>query len=245
MRQWILVACLIACGPPVRGSDSTLVIDDKPATPADATPATVAKSGTPAKSPSITAQLTVEEACARFETLAAAGCDWTQRFPPEFRQGSSCVKSLTTWVADPKLQKSVSCWSLECEPAAQCMVATHSEGPKAPTRNCGEDGTGPVIVDASTWAARNGADVKKFADAKSSEKEPIEVCGIESEVEWITRVKCNDGSNPYGTPAKANESRDSWVAKGGRCGSILDRYSVKCPEKTYQVFVDRYICPRT
>jgi hypothetical protein len=123
-------------------------------------------------------------------------------------------------------------------------VATHSEGPKPGARTCGEEGTGPVVVDASTWAARNGADVKKFAEVTSSAQKPVEVCGIEGEVEWITRVTCNDGSNPYGSQAKANESRDAYVAKGGRCGSILDRYTVKCPEKSYQVFVDRYICPR-
>ena len=240
MRLWI-VLLLASCGPPVRG-DSTLVVDDKPATPADA--AAPAKPST-AKAPAITAQLTIEEACARFETLASAGCGWTQRFPAEFRQGASCANSLKTWFADPKLQKSVSCWSLECEPAAACMVSTHSEGPKAATRACGEEGTGPVTVDAATYAGRNGVGVKKFADAKSSQQAPIEVCGIEGEVEWITTVTCNDGSNPYGSQAVANEARDAWIEKGGKCNSILDRYSVKCPEKTYQVFVDRYICPRS
>jgi hypothetical protein len=239
MRLWILLV-LASCGPPVR-SDSTLVIDDKLVTP----PPDAAAPAKTAASPAMTAQLTVEEACARFETLASAGCDWTKRFPPEFRQGASCVNSLTTWVADPKLQRSVSCWALECEPAAACMVSTHSEGPKAATRECGQEGTGPVVVDAAKWAARNGKDVTKFADAKSSQEQPIEVCGIEGEVEWMTRVTCNDGSNPYGSAAVANESRDAWVATGGRCASILDRYSVKCPEKTYQVYVDRYICPRT
>jgi hypothetical protein len=59
----------------------------------------------------------------------------------------------------------------------------------------------------------------------------------------MTRVTCNDGSNPYKTQAVANDSRDGWVGRGGRCNSILDRYSVRCPEATYQVHVDRYVCP--
>lgn len=29
---------------------------------------------------------------------------------------------------------------------------------------------------------------------------------------------------------------------GGRCGSIIDKYALECPEKTYDVFVDIYMC---
>lgn len=241
MTRWALVLVVAACGPPVRGPDSTLVIDDKPpAPPADAASAPAT---TPASAP-ITAQLTVEQACARFETLAAAGCAWTQRFPPEFRQPDTCVGSLRTWVKDPKLQTSVSCWALECEPAAQCMISAHERGPAPAARTCGEEGTGPILVDAATWAGRNGAGAKRFSEVESSEAKPVEVCGIDGEVAWITQVRCDDGSNPYGSPAVANESRDAYLARGGRCNSILDRYSVKCPEATYQIYVDRYVCPR-
>ena len=239
MHRWIAVV-LIACGSG-RSADSTLVIDDPPKpVPIDAAPATTAT--TPAR-PAITANLSVEEACARFDTLAGQSCEWTQRFPAAFRDMTNCVSSLQTWVKDPKLQKSIGCWALECEAAAQCMVASHADTTPPPARKCGEEGTGPVIADAGTWAARPGANAKKFSEVQSSEAKPVEVCGIEGEVEWITRVKCNDGSNPFGSQAKANESRDSYMARGGRCNSILDRYSVKCPEATYQVFIDRYVCP--
>lgn len=238
-----LLVVSLACGGSGRNPNSTLVIDDPPpAVPADAAPASK-----PPSTPAITANLSVEEACARFDTLAGEGCDWTRRFPPAFRSVGSCVPSLQTWVADPKLQKVVGCWALACDAAAQCMVslqaASLAANPPA-TRKCGADGTGPVLADAATWTTRPGANVKKFSEVKTSTEKPIEVCGIEEEVEWMTRVKCNDGSNPYGSQATANESRDGWVAHGGRCNSILDRYSVKCPEATYQIHVDRYVCPQ-
>jgi hypothetical protein len=71
----------------------------------------------------------------------------------------------------------------------------------------------------------------------------VEVCKIEGEVDWMTSVTCNDGSNPYASKGEVNESRDSWLDRGGRCNSVLDRYSVTCPEATYTIHVDRYVCP--
>jgi hypothetical protein len=193
-------------------------------------------------------RLELAAACTRFNALAAEGCSWTQRFPPEFRRGNSCQSSLATWVSPStpdhaKLQSTINCWALHCEAAAQCMVDLQKAAPSAPPRACGEEGTGPVLVDADTWAKRRGAGVKKFSSIRTSEAEPVEVCGIEDEVAWMTKVTCNDGSNPYRTPAAANESRDSWMARGGRCNSILDRYTVRCPEATYTIHVDRYVCP--
>ena len=237
MTRWMSVALLVlACGGG-RSADSTLVIDEPPAAPRDAA-AAPAEAG-----PAITANLTIEEACARFDVLAGEGCDWTQRFPPEFRQPGSCVPSLSTWVQDPRLAQSINCWALACDAAAQCMISAHADASPPASRQCGDEGTGPVLADAATWAARPGANAKKFSEVKSTEARPVEVCGIEGEVAWITTVTCDDGSNPYGSQAVANESRDGWMARGGRCNSILDRYSVKCPEATYQIYIDRYVCP--
>jgi hypothetical protein len=116
--------------------------------------------------------------------------------------------------------------------------------PSSPTkRACGDEGTTPIEVDADAWEARRGADTKRFAQVATSTSEPIEVCGIEGEVEWMKRVTCNDGSNPYESLAEINESRDSWVERGGRCNSVLDRYTVHCPEAEYTIHVDRYLCP--
>ena len=220
-----------------------------PAASGDAAAPTAGPAATPARPLAAPAELAPEGACARFDTLAGEGCAWTQRFPPEFRQTNNCVTSLTAWVAPStaehvKLQAVINCWALDCDAAAACMVSLQSGAAPPPPRACGDEGTAPIYVDAGAWSARRGAALKRFADAKTTVDAPIEVCGIEGEVEWMTRVVCNDGSNPYGTQAVANDSRDSWLARGGRCNSVLDRYSVRCPEATYQVHVDRYVCPR-
>jgi len=114
-----------------------------------------------------------------------------------------------------------------------------------PPRTCGEDGTGPILVEPSAWTARRGAGARRFSEVQTSVEAPVEVCGIEGEVEWMTRVACNDGSHPYRTQEAVNTSRDGWMANGGRCNSILDRYTVRCPEATYQIHIDRYVCPRS
>jgi hypothetical protein len=220
-----------------------------PLDPADAAVATTEPSTSPPPAPVGTPGVSPDAACARFATLADAGCDWTQRFPPQFRDPGVCERSLATWVSPDTpehdtLQRTIDCWAKDCDEAAACMVQIAAAAPPPGPRKCGEQGTGVIAVDAATWARRRGAGITHFADIETSVSQPVEVCNIDGEVEWMTKVKCNDGSNPYGTPEVANESRDSWLGRGGRCNSILDRYSVRCHEATYTVYVDRYVCPQ-
>jgi len=59
----------------------------------------------------------------------------------------------------------------------------------------------------------------------------------------LVSLRCNDGSNPFaGDLQAAHMSRAGSFGPGGRCDSIIDRYDVKCPEATYQVFADMYLC---
>jgi hypothetical protein len=251
-RVAVASVLLMSCGSKGGGSPTvpSEALDKKSPPVAESTtkPSSDSPTGTPAPPPALS-DLTPEAACARYDVLAGEGCAWTQRFPPEFRNPGNCVGSLRTWVAPEtpqheKLQHTLNCWALDCEAAAACMVRIQATSAPPPPRNCGEEGTAAVLVDAGTWAARRGATAKRFSDVKTTAAEPIEVCGIEGELEWMTRVVCNNGSNPYGSQEVAHDSRDAWVERGGRCNSILDRYSVRCPEATYQVHVDRYICPR-
>jgi hypothetical protein len=122
------------------------------------------------------------------------------------------------------------------------MRVQNAAGPAAP-RQCGEEGATPVLVDKGMYEKRRGINVTKFADITTSDKEPIEVCGIDGEVEWMLRAKCKGGSSPYASGDDVNASRDSYMSRGGRCNSILDRYTVKCPEATYTIHIDRYFCP--
>lgn len=205
----------------------------------------------PVQGPDETASLaavTPEKACERISLLRGEACAWANRFPPEMADASVCLRSMEKWFAPEteghvELEKLAACWSLDCEGAEACMVRVKSAAPPPPPRKCGEEGMGNVIVDKGEFARRNGANVTRFADAKSSEQQPIEVCGIDGEVAWMTRAACNGGKHPFESAMQANERRDSYASTGGRCNSILDRYTVECPEATYTIFVDRYICP--
>jgi hypothetical protein len=217
------------------------VVDPNDSTP----PVTEPPDDTPA--PTLAA-ITPEKACERLKVHRGEGCSWANRFPPEIEREDVCLRSMNQWFAPETeghqaLQKTASCWALDCEGAEACMVRIQSQKPPPPPRKCGDEGVGNVVVDKSEFAKRNGVNVTRFADAKSSEQQPIEVCGIDGEVEWMTRATCNGGKHPFENAMAANSRRDSYVKNGGRCNSILDRYTVECPEETYTVFVDRYICP--
>ena len=245
-REAMLVAlALAACGPTTKPQTTVPndLLDGKSgsAGAGSATTAPVAAADT--------TLLTPEDACARFAKLSSDGCAWSERFPPEFHDSAVCARSLATWFAPStadheRMHRTVSCWAADCDDAAACMVREQSSAPPPAPRACGQEGTAPIVVDDATWAARRGATAKHFGDVHTTEKEPVELCGIESEVEWMTRITCANGSNPIGTQERANEVRDSWMARGGKCNSILDRYSVACPEATYVIHIDRYVCPR-
>jgi hypothetical protein len=194
-------------------------------------------------------RLSIEQTCVKFAALAAEGCFWAKRLGPQMAEKEICEQSLANWL-DPSnptnasLAANVDCWRLDCEAAANCIVASQRNAPAPPPRACGERIAAPIFVDDETWANRRGAKTKRFADIKTTTAEPVEVCGIEGEIEWMSQVRCNDGSSPYRSAMEINESRDPGMTRGGRCDSILDSYTVKCPETTYQVYIDRYVCLR-
>ena len=244
----VVVCALVACKH--NSNDSTVpneLLDKKSS---DDSSGSAVATATPASTPAGPDQpaLSPADACARVVALSNEQCQWAQRFPPELKDGAICERSLASWFAPEtpgheQLAKMAACWALDCDAAAACMVRVKSGEAPPPPRTCGEEGTGSVYLDSGEWAKRRGVNVARFADVKTSEAEPIEVCGIDGEVEWMTRAACNGGSHPYKTIEQANDSRDSWMARGGRCNSILDRYTVQCPEATYVIHVDRYVCP--
>ena len=251
MPRWLIILSLLTISCQREGHNAPTIpsrlLDDATTSPS-ASSVAPREANKPPTSRSLP-ELSPKAACARLQALREQGCEWVQRFPPEFTQGNNCENSVASWL-DPAqnknatgFQKGISCWALDCEAAMRCTAENMGSKSARPPRKCGEEGTSPVMVDASTWATRQGATIKRFADANTSVHKPIEVCNIQGELEWVTRVTCNDGSNPYKTLETANNSRDSWFAQGGRCNSVLDRFSVPCPEKTYVIHIDRYICP--
>ncbi len=99
-----------------------------------------------------------------------------------------------------------------------------------------------VYVTAAQFAKHSWARAKKFSEVQSTLARPVEVCGVSQELEFLTRLRCNDGSNPYPSRRAAHLSRRG-SRPAGRCGSPIDTYDVPCPEAHYRVHLDMYICP--
>ncbi len=99
-----------------------------------------------------------------------------------------------------------------------------------------------VYVTAQQFEARYGVTAERFAEVQATRDRPVEVCGVPQQLEFLTRLRCDDGSNPYPGRRAAHRSRKGSM-EGGRCGSMVDLYQVPCPEKTYEVYIDAYICP--
>jgi hypothetical protein len=105
------------------------------------------------------------------------------------------------------------------------------------------DTFGPVLVPAGTYRARTGVSATRFSDLATTKALPLEECGLRTTLRRLVSLRCNDGSNPFREDLRAaHASRAGSFGPGGRCDSIIDRYDVKCPEATYQVFSDMYFC---
>ena len=101
----------------------------------------------------------------------------------------------------------------------------------------------PVGLSRADWAKRKGAGVERYSQAATTKADPVAVCGIPAEMTWLLGAVCDDGSRPFEDPAHAHAARVGNVGPGGACGSIIDLYEVPCPEGTYAIYIDAYVCP--
>jgi hypothetical protein len=157
----------------------------------------------------------------------------------------TCVALLTE---HPQLlERAGHCWVDEgndCDHVTYCMQESSFD--KSDLRACTDDDPNKAVgVLEAQWVRRNGAGVTKYSQARSTKAAPIEVCGFLAENEWLFAATCDDGSHPIKTRVQAEQARVGNEGHAGRCGSIVDLYKVKCPEKTYEVHIDLYVCPLT
>lgn len=118
-------------------------------------------------------------------------------------------------------------------------VAPPAPLPPADTNVCDQrsDVFGPFTLDEQQAATRYGRGAKKITDAPTpAQDKAIEVCGIPASRAWLNSVTCAGGETPK------QLGRRGSVGAGGRCGSIIDKYGVECPEQTYEVYIDIYMC---
>lgn len=124
------------------------------------------------------------------------------------------------------------------------MSSGANNGAPQEYRACSQtDVYAPVGLSQADWDRRKGAVPGRFSAAASTKEDPIAVCGIPDEMTWLLAAKCDDGSNPYESYDHAHASRVGNVGPGGKCGSIIDLYEVPCPEGTYAIYIDAYVCP--
>ena len=135
--------------------------------------------------------------------------------------------------------------------AAGCASATASSRPSAdvPARQAAgcsrSHDFGPVLLPPERFERRTGAATTTFAALSTSKGRPLEECGIEATLQKLVALRCGDGSNPFDSDlGAAHASRLGSFGPGGQCGSIIDAYEVRCPERKYEVFADSYVCPQ-
>lgn len=218
MRAWVLVVA--ACG-------SQAPAPSKPAPPP---PPTVPQQRV----------ITPEAFCDRM--IALAQCPWAKQFAVERKE---CVDTLSQSQYQAFRDKFGPCVldHSDCGEIAKCISDSAVE--KTDLRACSDrDASRTVGMPRAEWEKRKGAHVTKFSQAKTTRDAPVEVCGIPAENQWLVDAACDDGSHPFRDTSDAEGSRAGNVGEAGRCGSIIDLYKVKCPEASYDIYLDGYVCPQ-
>lgn len=126
---------------------------------------------------------------------------------------------------------------------ARCDRSENAE-PSPPPSTSGSscnrpDPLGPVLM--PTADAQRSPATTILPNLNSSKESPVELCGVEAELNWLVTLRCLNGSVPLRTVRDASAARSRSI-RAGRCDSMVDLFDVNCPERTYVVFVDAYVC---
>jgi hypothetical protein len=160
-----------------------------------------------------------QRVCDAIEALSKGGCEFLQGYDTSV---AACVEDLQEAEGDPLTMAIADCF----ENGATCASA----------QSCVDE----VMIADMTGGA--GGEILLSA-SPSTMDQPIEVCGVQGELAWLTLAKCDDGTNPFkGNAETAHAARTGSMGAGGRNGSIIDLYKVPCAEKTYEVYMDMYVC---
>lgn len=184
--------------------------------------------------------------CNRVQIHAQAGCSPFDQMDPALMTGDcGAVASFQLAGMDQCLLES------GCDALQQCFVKTRAaDAPppyRGPVRACQLPKEHPDLVLPAGFSRDEieksyGHGDRTYADSPSTKDRPIEVCGFPAAGSWLARMTCADGSHPLPTRNDAERARVRNVGEGGRCGRIIDQYTIECPEKSYDVFIDAYRC---
>jgi hypothetical protein len=249
MVRVVVAVVLVSCA--AHAQDRTPVASGASGSPAG--PAHSRPSAPSASSTREATTFTAEQFCERFPRLA----DRCVRLRNAHLNAATCISDMRNVLGaarpDPILMRIGSCavaHDTSCDDFFQCLhdAREFDEITDPDTlRACG-DGSDSVVEHAvgiprSDWEHRNGAQVTRFRDARSTKAAPIEMCGVAAATTWLTTLRCDDSSQPITGVDDAESARDGNLGRGGRCGSIIDHYHITCPENGYEIFIDAYMCP--
>lgn len=243
MRAGLVLIALLGCG----GSQKP------PPPPPPPPPANPTPPADP--TPPVASEPSSQQICHRLVELKTQKC---AMFAGADIDEAGCIKELEASANEPMVKVITGCvMQTSCEEVQNCVTATaqklQEEQQKRaaqgnfPTdvRACGDHSNviRPAGFPKAEWEKRNGANATKYSQVVATRDKPVESCGVQAENEWLVAMSCNDGSHPIQSGNDAENARNGSVGAGGRCGSVIDHYVVKCPEKTYDIFMDAYVCP--
>lgn len=243
MRR-ILVLVVAACGS--GGSNQPAPASPRP--PAGPGPQTAETPGTATAStgPAISAEVFCEHLarlsseCEAFAKIGLAGdsCVAQTKVMLTGEGPKSSLMAILRCVVDGK----------HCDDTQRCIASAAEDpaGEGAALRACNDHtprSTGRAVgIPQPQWERRKGAGIATYRAARSTKGAPIEMCGVPAANDWLTTLRCDDGSQPIHNETDAERARTGNVGMGGRCGSIIDHYAITCPEASYSIFIDAYFC---
>ena len=192
----------------------------------------------------------VTRMCAKLLELSrSGGCG--EPFELESCRSDWGAVSATSGIPEEAQEEFLDCVvaAASCDALGRCASSLQAAVPKPPEfaddvplcdrRN---DPFTPIRLTAAQAAARHGIDASRVDQVTSSPSQPIEVCGVEGQLDWLTRVTCPDGSQPFADASTAHKARVGNVGQAGRCKNHIDHYRVPCPDRTHDVYMDFYMC---
>jgi hypothetical protein len=167
---------------------------------------------------------------------------------------NTCVADIRTVLASPQEGEQMKRFGAcviehdDCDDVFRCLAGALPDTTAAGTLRACDDHSRQMFEHAvgipkAEWDHRNGAGVAKFHDARSTKDDPVETCGVPAATTWLTSLRCDDGSQPIKDVSDAENARTGNLGGGGRCRSFIDHSVVPCPERSYEIFVDAYVCP--
>jgi hypothetical protein len=185
------------------------------------------------------------EVCKKLAVLQDQHCS---RFD-DLDTGPSCAAGFDEVAKDPKSAAALGIMGgcvMQLDTCADVVACLAGLSAPRKSRACDDKGIdtlgAPVGEPRPQWMQRLTRKARRYSEIHSTKAEPIEVCGIATENDWLTALACDDGSQPF-HDASPETMRAGSLGEGGRCKSIIDLYRVKCPEATYDIYLDGYVCP--